>query len=137
MTLENPNILERLRPHWKIIATIVGLIVVLGVVLFTIDRCSTNRDIKRTEEKKEAIKDATNQIANVSNQITQLEIEREGLRANVNRDMQQLQKDVFGREEAKREANQALANFMNAVNANTNVDRTAEDLERILRELDK
>jgi hypothetical protein len=44
---------------------------------------------------------------------------------------------LFGHEDAKKETNQALGNFQKAVNANANIDRTLEDLNKALERLDQ
>lgn len=138
MSLTDPTIIDRLKawPYWKVTAVGVGLLILIGFVAFTVDRCGKSRDQKDTDEKKAAINANVAEIGNITNQITNLEVRREGLKEGVNRDMQDLQKDIYGREEAKREANQALANFQRAIDSNSNVNRSAEDLERVLRNLD-
>ena len=139
MSLENPNLLERIQswPYLKVTAVGVALIVLIGLVAFTVDRCGTWREQRDTDKRKAAINANVAEIGNLTNQIANLELKKEGLREGVNRDMQDLQKEIFGREEAKAEANKALANYQRALNTNSNVNRTAEDLEEVLRRLDQ
>lgn len=137
MSLTEPTLLDRVRPHWKLIAVIAGLLVVLGLVLWlfaSVDNWSFNRGQRKT---KEQIANTAKEIANIQTQITDLEKQKAEKQGELHRDMEQLQKEIYGREEAKQATNAALANFQNAVNSNSNVDRTAEDLERILREVEK
>lgn len=139
MSLTDPTLFDRIKawPYYRIALPIAGLVVLLLAVLFLFDRCGTWGEQKDTDKRKQAINANVQEIGNLSNQIANLEIEREGLRVGVNRDMEQLQRDLFGHEEAKREANQALANYQKALNTNSNVNRTAQDLEEVLRRLDQ
>lgn len=137
MSLESPTFFEKAWQQKRLIGIVLACMAGLGLFLWIIayqGSCSFRRGQNKT---KEAINANIAEIGNLTNQITNLEIKREGVREGVKGDMQDLQRDIYGREEAKREANQALANYQRAVNANSNIDRTAEDLNRILRELEK
>jgi chromosome segregation ATPase len=137
MSLENPTILERAIQHKKfLVYGGLGLLLV-GIALF-LYQCGDDYVFKsKVQKQKDEISNTAQEIANVSNQIANLEIKKEGLQVNVNTATEQLQKDLFGLDAAKKETNQALANFQNAVNKNANIDRTLEDLNRVLQELDK
>lgn len=134
MSLIEPNFFLRYKT-WLIYG---GLgILLIGVALFLYD-CGENAWFKsKVQKQKDEIKAETNKIANISSQIIELEKEKAAATANVNAAAEQLQKDIFGREELKTEANQALANFQRAANSNLNVNRSAEDLEKILERLGK
>ncbi len=137
MSLTEPNIIDKIRPHWKLIGIALGLLFVLGLVLWlfaTYDSWSFNRGQRKTKDK---IVNTAQEIANIQTQIGELEKAKAEKHGELQRDMEQLQRDIYGREEAKQTTNAALANFNRAVASNSNVNRTAEDLERILRELDK
>ena len=135
MSLESPTLFEKALQHKRwIIYGVLGL-VLLGLVLF-LYQCGSDYVFKsKVQKQKDEIVDQTKEIANISNQIVELEKTKAGKLAEVNAATEQLNKDLFGREEVKAEANQALANFHKSVNANLDVNRSAEDLERILEKL--
>jgi hypothetical protein len=137
MSLESPNFIERLGdwPYWKITAIGVGLLVLIGFVAFAVDRCGTWSDNRSDRKTKEQIANTAKEIANISNTISNLELQKAEKQGELRRDMEQLQTDLKDREDAKAETNAALANFQKAVSSNSNVNRTAEDLEEVLRRL--
>lgn len=139
MSLLEPNWYDKLKawPYFKLAALVAGLIAVIGFGLFVVDRCDSYSANRKDKAAKDKIANTAKEIANISNVISNLEVQKAEKAGELNRDMEQLQKDIFGRDEAKAETNAALANFQKAVNANSNVNRSAEDLERILRELEK
>lgn len=117
---------------------IAGLaIVLIGAALYMTDCGSTwsfNRGVKKD---KEAIANKVDEIKTIESQISELEQQKAEKTGELERDVEEYQRNVFGRDEAKAETNRALANFNAAVNSNSNVDRTAEDLKRILEKLDQ
>lgn len=123
--------------HKQLVGIIIACLVGLLLLWFLFTKGEEYLWSSGVTKTKEAINANVAEIGNITNQIANLELKREGLKEGVNRDMQDLQKEIFGREEIKTEANQALANYHKAVNANSNVDRTAEDLEDVLRRLDR
>ena len=139
MSLENPTILERISawPYAKVTAAGVGLLILIGLVAFGIDRCGKWNESRADRKTKEQIANTAKEIANISNTISNLELQKAEKQGELNRDMEQLHSDLADREDAKAETNAALANFQKAVNSNSNVNRTAEDLEEILRRLDR
>lgn len=122
---------------WKIIGGCVGGLIVLGFVLFTFDKCGTWRENRSTKKDKEKIANTVNEIANISNQISNLEIQKAEKQGELKRDVEILANQTFGLEEAKKETNAALSNFNKALQANSNVNATAEDFRRILEKLDQ
>jgi hypothetical protein len=137
MSLENPTILERAIQHKKfLVFGGLGLLLV-GTALF-LYQCGGDYAFKsKVQKDKDAIANTAKEIANISNTIVNLELQKESLKTNVNAATEQLQKDLFGHEDAKKETNQALGNFQKAVNANANIDRTLEDLNKALERLDQ
>lgn len=139
MTLEQPNLIERVLkwPYLKLTLTGVGLLAVIGGTLFVIDRCGSYRDRRDIDIKKEAIVNKAQEIANIQTTIANLSEQKAEKQGELKRDVEQLQKDVYGREDTKAETNAALANFNRAVNSNSNANVTAEDLKRILERLNQ
>lgn len=136
MSLIEPTWLDFIRRH-KTKFVIAGLAVLLiGVALFLYDCGEAAWFKSKVQKQKDAIANDAKEIANVTNQIANLELKREGLRTNVNTSTQELTNSLFGLEDAKKQTNQALANLDKAVNSNSNVDRTVDDLNKVLERLD-
>jgi small-conductance mechanosensitive channel len=136
MSLTDPTFLDAIRPYktWLIYGALAIVLIGIALGLYS---CGDEYLFKsKLQKDKDAIKTETNQIANITSEIHELEKTKAAAQANVNAATAQLEKDIFGREELKKETNQALANFQKAVNANANIDRTAEDLKRVLDKLD-
>lgn len=136
MSLESPTFLEKLianKPMMIGIACLAALLV-LAWIFAGISDWSFVRGV---EKKKREVNAKVEQIANIQTQITELEKEKATTQGELNRDMEELQRNVYGLEEAKAETNAALANFNRAVNSNSNVNATAEDLKRVLEKLEK
>jgi biopolymer transport protein ExbB/TolQ len=92
-----------------------------------------NRKIKKLQEN---VNSAMVEAANLKQQAANLEVKKVEAQANVNAATKEYQDNVYGREQVKQETNQALANYQKALNTNTNVDVTAQQLEDKLKELD-
>jgi len=136
MSLESPTFLEKLianKPMMIGIACLASLLV-LAWIFAGISDWRFERGI---EKKKREVNAKVEHIANIQTQITELEKEKATTQGELNRDMEDLQRNVYGLEEAKAETNAALANFNRAVNSNSNVNATAEDLKRVLEKLEK
>lgn len=122
---------------WKRVGIAIVGLAVLGAVLFGIDRCGTwkaNRDIAKDKQK---IANTVAEIGNISNQIGNLEQQKAEKQGELNRDVETMANNIYGREDAKTETNRALANFNAALKANANVNATAEDIQRALEKLDQ
>lgn len=120
---------------WKIIGYAVLGLIVLGLVLFTMDRCSSGRDDKKVREHFANINALTANIQKMESGVipaTKEEIAAEKMAANV--ETKALVEAVGGTEEAKAETNAALANLANAKNANT-TNSSVADLEKALEKL--
>jgi len=111
-------------------------LVLISAVLFGIDRCGTwraNRDIAKDKQK---IANTVAEISNISNQIGNLEQQKAEKQGELNRDLETLANNVYGRDEIKKEANAALGNYQRAVNANANTNATARQIEDALKKLE-
>lgn len=128
--------LEFIRQHKTAAAVAICVVILIGLGLFLYSAGSDYLFKRQIDKKKEAIAEQVNEIANISNQIANLELKKSGTVANINNDTEELARAVFGLEEAKKATNAALANFNAAVNSNSNIDRTAEDLLRQVQKLD-
>lgn len=134
MSLVEPTIWDKI-PHKRLLVYAGLGLLLLGVGLF-LWQCGDDYLFKsKVQKQKDEIANELKEITNVSNQIIELEKKKEGLALNVNAATEELKKDLFGLEEAKKETDEALANFQRAVNANDNVNRTAQDLEDALKRL--
>jgi predicted transcriptional regulator len=113
------------KDHKRLLLIALGLIVVLGLVFFTMDRCGKRADRKKLEAAKAEVQKLERQavninagIANLKQQEFENQVEVNAARANLD----QARKEV---DEAEKIANQSLDN-LNAVN-NRNFNRTNAD----------
>lgn len=136
MSLESPTFLEKLIANKPMMIGIACLAALL-VLAWIFAGISDWRFERGVGKKKREVNAKVEQIANIQTQITELEKEKATTQGELNRDMEELQKNVYGLEDAKEESNRALANFNRAVNSNSNVNATAEDLKRVVEKLDK
>lgn len=137
MSLENPTLVEKALQHkkWLIYGGLGLLLILVALFLY---QCGDEYLFKsKIQKQKDGIASELKEIGNISNQIANLQEKKAAAAANVNTATQELHKDLFGLDEAKKESNQALANLQKAVNANSNVDRTVEDLNKILEKLEQ
>jgi biopolymer transport protein ExbB/TolQ len=137
MSLENPTWIERAIQHkrWLIYGGLGLLLVLVALFLY---QCGDDYLFKsKVQKQKDEIANSVDEIRDISNQIANLQEQKAGKVAEINAATEQLEKDIFGREEVKAEVNQALANFQRAINSNSNVNRTAEDIEKILEKLEE
>lgn len=135
MSLESPTFLEKLianKPMMIGIACLAALLV-LAWIFASVGDWTFNRGVNKQQAEVNA---KVEKIANIQTQISDLEKEKAETQGELNRDMEELQKNVYGLEDAKEESNRALANFNRAVNSNSNVNATAEDLKRMVERLE-
>ncbi len=137
MSLISPTIWTQILVHKRLIgialACIAGLLLLL--YLFAgIDACNFNRG---QNTRKEAVNAALEEI-----KVIESNINAEKLKAN--QLIEQIKVDTAGHldsinatDAARLETNKALANLEAARTANRNSNVTAEQLERLLNELDK
>lgn len=134
MSLIDPGFIAR---HWPKFMIGLAALLVLGFVLWLFDVGGRIWGDRQLSKDKQQIANTAKEIANLTTEIANLEQQRAEKRGELNRDMETLANNTFGLEEAKKATNAALANFNAAVNANSSdVDRTADDLERVLRQLE-
>lgn len=139
MSLESPTIIEKglaIVKAYRIWFIISGLFILLVLVWGLFQWGSDVSRDRKTEKLKANADLAINEVTNLKAQAANIEDKRIEANANVNAAVADYQRETFGREQDKAETNAALANFQKALNANANVDRTAEDLQRKLQELD-
>ena len=128
------NLLPPYKPQtWKAIGIAVGLLAVLGFVLFAFDRCGSYFDNRDIEKRKAKIANTVAQIetkeAVIANLQTEIAVEKE----QAKRDTLELLENVNATNEAKAETDKALANLDAARNANT----TNSSLKELTDALDK
>lgn len=141
LSLDNPTKLEQLISWWKgfshkdiVIYCVLALILFAGA-LWGISKLSTGWQDRGIRKEKQKIDNTIQEIANIKAQQANLAEKEAEKRGELKTDMELLANATFGREEAKKEANQALANYNKAVNANTNVNASLKDLENVLEKL--
>lgn len=120
---------------WKIIIAAGVGIIILGAVLFGLDRCGTWRANRGIAKDKQKIANTVAEIGNISNQISDLEKAKAEKQGELTRDVETMQNNVYGLDDAKAETNAALGNYQKAVNANTNTNATAQQIEEALKKL--
>jgi len=92
----------------------------------------------RTNQKaKDKIANTVANIANINAQVANLQLQDAEQRGELKKDVETLQTQTFGREDAKKETNAALANFNKALASNSNVNATQDDIQKALDKLDK
>lgn len=118
---------------WITVAAIVGL----GVLLYLLTSVDSCRFQSKQDKLKANVNTAIQEIGNINTQIANLNERKAEVKEGIKRDTEDLVKSIDGHEEAKKATNAALANYANAVNSNSNVDRSAEDILKKLEELNK
>lgn len=118
--------------------TIIGLsIVLIGSALY-LTQCGENLYFWHGVKKDKAgIANQMQQANVIRSEIANLQNANAQVQANINADTRDYANQTYGREDLKVETNQALANYQKAVNTNSNVDKAAEDLNRVLEKLDQ
>lgn len=135
MSLIDPSWFERQPIAVRIGLTVAAALVVIGAVLFTLDRCSTwraNRDIDKARANVNAAMQEVNAAkATVAND----RIDEALALQNVNAAVQDVVNASTATDAAKAEANAALANYKAAVEARRPTGTTEADLDAKLRAL--
>jgi len=134
MSLVNPGIVDTLKANKGKIAIVAGVLVLIGLSLWGYQGVQNWRFNSKQEKLQGNINAALQDAANVKQQAANLDVKRVEAQANVNAAVKEYQNAVFGLDDAKRETNQALANYQKAVNANGNINATADD---VLKAIDK
>lgn len=129
--------MEFLKANKRIIAYLVGGLLLILLVLFGAQKCGEWRTDRGLKKEKEKIANTVAEISNVDSQIDALKEKKAELQGELNRDVEDMQNKVFGLEETKKEVNAAKANYNAALAANANVDVTKEDLLKVLEKLNE
>lgn len=117
--------------YWYIPA---GLLLI-GAILFGMDKCSDYRFERGLKKEKEKIANTIGEISNIKEQQANLALQEAEKRGELVRDQETLANKVYGQDEAKKEVNAALANYNKALAANSNTNATAKDIEDALKRL--
>lgn len=132
MKLDWENIIKS-RLLWIAVACVAGL----GLLLYLLSSVDSCRFQSKQDKLKSNVNSALQEISNINSQIANLNERKAEVREGIKHDTEALANSIYGREEAKKETNQAIANFERALNTNSNIDRSAEDILRLMKELDK
>lgn len=119
----------------KLIAIALAAVLVFAAILWALDAFDSWSFNRSHTKAKEQVANTAKEIANIQTEITNLETKKAEKVGELKRDTEALTNSLFGLDEAKKETNAALANLQKAVNANTNVDRSVQDLEKVLEKL--
>lgn len=119
------------RVFWLIVVAVVGL-ALLAYLLTSVDSC---RFQSKQDKLKADVNTAIKEIGNINAQVANLNEKKAEVLEGVKRDTAELVESTAIHEEAKKETNAALANYAKAVNANSNVDRSAAEILKKLEEL--
>lgn len=122
---------------WRIIGICAGALFVLGLVLFTLDKCSsyfTNRDIEKRKANVNAI--LSNIQAVESGQIVATKEQLAAEKAKAELETKELLENIEATDAAKAETNAALANLANAKSKDA-TNSSVKNLEDALRKLEQ
>lgn len=120
---------------WKAIGVSVGLLIVLGAALFTMQQCGTWRGQRSVAKDKAKIANTISEISNIQTQIANLEQQKAEKTGELKVHAEELANSIYGREEAKIQTGAAIANYQAAVNAKLPTDATAQQIEDALNKL--
>ena len=139
MSLTNPNTFDKAWGILKMKPVYIGLglLVLLGAVLFTIKKVSDWNFSRGVKHDKQAIANQVAEIANTQAEIANLSVKKAEQVANVAKDTQALLDAANASQQARNATNGALSNLAAAVNANRSVDVSAIDIQRKLDELNQ
>lgn len=139
MSLESPTRLEKAIEavkgfsHWRILGVCVGLLILLGLVLFTADRCGTWSTNRKNEQIKTNVNTALANIAEREKTIANLKQQQAVETEAVKRETVEYMEAANYTDETKRDINRALGNLANAAKSNGNI--SVRELEDKLRGL--
>lgn len=143
MSLTDPNIFDKAKARVlsfpvsvRLIGSFIFGLVVIGGVLFGIDKRSNWRTTRETNKIKANIANGITKIANIQTQISNLEVQKAETQGELKRDVETYANQTYGREDDKIRTNQALANYNQALKTNTNIDATRQQIEDALKKLD-
>jgi hypothetical protein len=135
MSLAEPTLWERAIANKRWIIYAVLALVLIGTGLFiwqSVDTYIFNRGVKKD---KAAIANKINEIANVTANINAMQANR-AEKVGELRELTNVYVDASNADaQAKAEANRALSNLATVVNSNSNVNASADDLQKKLDKL--
>lgn len=122
---------------WKAIGVAVGLLMLIGALLFAAKSCDNWRDERAIDKARKQVNAALANLANAQANLQADKLEEAKRIEDVKHATNQVLQATNATDAAKTQTNAALANLGNAVNANIPIGTTADDLNRRLEELDK
>lgn len=131
------NILPPYTPKvWKTLAIAVGLLIVIGLVLFTVQQCGNWREQREIDKARANVNAALSNLSNA--QANKVQAEKDlAIAEQIAKDAaQDVVKASEASEEAKKVTNQALANITVAQGVNTQ-NTNVQTLKDILDKLDE
>ena len=120
--------------QWKLIGMGVLVLIVFGSTLFIVDRCSVRRSNNAINKAKQQISNTVAQITEAKANVAVDELKKAELQGQLLRDKENLDKLIFGQEDRLKAVNAALNKVAN-VSTNSNV--TADDIRRLLDQIDE
>ncbi len=132
MSLESPNLLEKIKawPYLKITLIAVGAVLVIGAFLYflqTFDNWGFNRS---QQKKKENINAALEEIKTINENVNAEKKKEQELIANIRRDAKDYLDAINATDASQERIDNAVNRMQTAANSNRNVN--AQELEQIL-----
>ena len=118
---------------WRIITSVASGLVLIGLVLFTVDRCGDWRTDRKNEQLKQNVNIALSNVAAREKVIANLKEQQAVEVFAVNTATREYLDAQNLTDETRREVNKALANLANAAKSNGNI--SVRELEDKLRGL--
>ena len=118
---------------WRIITSVASGLVLIGLVLFTVDRCGDWRTDRKNEQLKQNVNIALSNVAAREKVIANLKEQQAVEVFAVNNATREYLDAQNLTDETRREVNKALANLANAAKSNGNI--SVRELEDKLRGL--
>jgi hypothetical protein len=122
--------------QWKIVGLCVAGLVLIGAVLFGIDRCGSWREQRKIDKIKANVNAALVNVANIEVKKRELELQQAAELEAAKRDVEEFNEAANASIEAREEVNKALENVNIARNSNT-TGTTVDELKRKLDRLDR
>lgn len=135
MTLTDPTWIEKQSPRTKAIAFCAVLLVIIGGILFTVHTVRNYRARKQIEQGIANVNAAMKQVANAQMVVGGDKVAENRAVEDFKESANTVIEASTATDEAKAEANAAVANFIATKNANRPTGTTEEDLKRKLEAL--
>lgn len=123
--------------HKRIVLYAVGGLILLGAVLFGIDRCSTWNGQRKIDKIKANVNASLANIANLEAQKHELELKQAAELEAAKRNVQDFADAANATVQARTETNKALENLNAVKNSNADVNVSVSDLQKKLEALEK